>query len=213
MVAVIGAGFGRTGTLSLRAALGLLGFGPVYHMKELYDRPERLAAWHEAAEGRESAARAVAGYGAAVGWPACAFVGELVRAFPRAKVVLTDRDPDAWYESAYRTLYLSRYDEDGRRVRPDGDAGRVAAFAEELIWQRTFGDRFEDRAHALGVLAEHRARVRADVPDDRLLVFRAEEGWDPLCAFLGVPAPDTPYPKGNTAADFHARVRRRIGRH
>lgn len=134
-----------------------------------------------------------------------------MHAFPEAKVVLTDRDPDAWYESADRTLYLSRYDEEGRRRRLDGDAGRVAAFAEELIWERTFGGRFEDRAHALGVLAEHRARVRAVVPNDRLLVFRAEQGWETLCAFLGVPVPHAPYPRGNTAADFHARVRRRIG--
>ncbi|WP_017541692.1 sulfotransferase family protein [Nocardiopsis halophila] len=212
MVGVIGAGFGRTGTMSLHTALALLGFGPVFHMGELYDRPERLGAWRDAAAGRESVGRAVAGYASTLGWPGCAFVGDLVRAFPRARVVLTDRDPEAWYRSAYRTLYLSRFDEQGRRRRLEGDTAQVAAFAEELIWDGAFHGRFEERSHALSVFSEHRERVIAAVPGDRLLVFRAEEGWGPLCSFLGVPVPGTPYPRSNGAADFHARVRRRIGR-
>ncbi|WP_020380120.1 sulfotransferase family protein [Nocardiopsis potens] len=210
MVAVIGAGFGRTGTTSLKRALELVGFGPVYHMKELYDRPERLAAWLAARDGRAPAAAALAGYRAALGWPACAFLDGLLDAHPGAKVVLTTRDPDAWYDSAHRTLYRSRFDEAGEPRRLTGDTARVAEFAEDLIWRGAFGGRFTDRAHALSVLAAHERRVRESVPAGRLLVFRAEDGWGPLCAFLGVPVPDAPYPRDNTAAGFQDRVRRRL---
>ena len=210
MVEVIGAGFGRTGTTSLRRALELVGFGPAYHMKELYDRPERLEAWLAARDGSGTAAAALAGYRAALGWPACAFLDELLAAFPAVKVVLTTRDPGAWYDSAHRTLYRSRFDEAGEPRRPAGEVGRVAEFAEDLIWRGAFGGRFTDREHALSVLAAHERRVRESVPAGRLLVFRAEEGWGPLCAFLGVPVPETPYPWDNTAAGFQDRVRRRL---
>ena len=47
-VKVIGAGFGRTGTLSLKVALEELGFGPCYHMVELFDKPEHVEFWDEA---------------------------------------------------------------------------------------------------------------------------------------------------------------------
>lgn len=212
MVKVIGAGFGRTGTTSLRRALELLGSGPVYDMKELYDRPGRLDAWQAARTGRAPAGAALAGYGAALGWPACTFLDTLVAEFPAAKVVLTTRDPATWYDSALHTLYRSRFDNTGERRRPTGGTGRVAAFAEQLIWQDTFSGRFEDRAHALSVLADHERRIRALVPAERLLEFRAEQGWGPLCDFLGVPGPPEPYPRDNTGGDFHERVGRRLAR-
>lgn len=36
---IIGAGFGRTGTASLKLALEQLGFGPCYHMTEVIEHP------------------------------------------------------------------------------------------------------------------------------------------------------------------------------
>ena len=103
---VIGAGFGRTGTLSLKFALERLGFAPCYHMFEVVGRPERQQAWLDLAVGGERDWPGVfEGYQAAVDWPASAFWRELVDFYPAAKVVLTHRDPDRWYESVERTLY------------------------------------------------------------------------------------------------------------
>ncbi|PRY02466.1 sulfotransferase family protein [Allonocardiopsis opalescens] len=203
---VIGVGFGRTGTVSLRLALEALGFAPCYHMKELYDRPERLALWRAAAEGRADWTQVLAGYRATLGWPGCAFWPGLVAAFPEAKVILTSRDPAEWYRSAYRTLYRSRFGPDGAPRTPEGRAGEVFAFNEEVIWQGAFGGRFEQPEHAVRVFTEHERRVRAGVPAERLLEFRAADGWAPLCAFLGVPVPDRPYPDTNSAESYRARV-------
>ena len=68
--------------------------------------------------------------------------------------------------------------------------------------------RFEDRAAAIRIFEEHNREVIATIPSQRLLVFDVKEGWQPLCAFLGVPVPaDEPFPHVNDAADFSRRQR------
>src|SRR5262245_46987453 len=109
MLEVIGAGLGRTGSHSLRAALIRLGYGPCHHLPSMYDRPESITKWDAVARGDAADRwlgweRLLAGFRAAVDWPACAFWPELMDAYPRAKVVLTVRDPDAWYASARKTI-------------------------------------------------------------------------------------------------------------
>jgi hypothetical protein len=78
--------------------------------------------------------------------------------------------------------------------------------SDELIWRRTFGGRFEDRAHAIETFERHTEEVRQGVPAERLLVFEVGQGWEPLCAHLGVPVPDEPFPHLNDTASFRARV-------
>ena len=79
-----------------------------------------------------------------------------------------------------------------------------AKLADQLVWERTFGGRFTDRDHAIAVYQAHNAEVRASVPADRLLVFNVAEGWEPLCEFLGVAVPQTPFPRLNSSGDFRS---------
>ena len=106
MVKIIGAGFGRTGTASLKAALEHLGFGPCYHMLEVIAQPERIHDWERALDGEVSDWDSVlGGFQSTVDWPGCAFWRELLDAYPDAKVVLTVRDPQRWYDSTHETIY------------------------------------------------------------------------------------------------------------
>ncbi len=93
---VIGAGFGRTGTQSLKAALELLGDAPCYHMSTVIAEPYRVRQWLEIGEGRGPGwDELFAGFQAAVDWPAAAYWRELAEHYPHAKVILTVRDPTA----------------------------------------------------------------------------------------------------------------------
>ena len=195
---VIGAGFGRTGTLSIKAALEELGFGPCYHMSEMGKNPDHHKAWGAAARGEPVYWREVMkGYEATMDWPWCTYYKELMRAFPDAKVLLSVRDPEEWYESTITTLYsiykIRRYLTHGPGSGP-GSGG---------IWGHTFSGRFEDREHAIAVFERHNEEVVRHVPPERLLVYEAKEGWGPLCEFLGVGVPEgLPFPRLNGYTTF-----------
>ncbi|GAA2204682.1 sulfotransferase family protein [Nonomuraea monospora] len=210
MIEVIGAGFGRTGSYSLRVALQRLGYDPCHHMASLAEDPEMVTGWETAVHGGQVRwERFLASYRAAVDWPACAFWRELIAAFPQAKVVLTVRDPARWYASAHQTIYrymAPRRGPAGLVMRLENSLhpplGRRRAVCRRLIWEDTFGGRFLDRAHAMEVFERHNAEVVAGVPADRLLVFDVRQGWEPLCGFLGVAVPSEPFPHLNEAAAF-----------
>lgn len=199
---VIGAGLGRTGTTSIKAALEELGFGPCYHMSELGKHPEHPKAWVTASRGEPVDWKGVlAGYGATLDWPWCTYYKELMRAFPDARVLLSVRDPEEWYESVVATVYctykIHRYLTHG----PSPKSGPVGA--ESRIWGDTFSGWFEDREHAISVFERHNEEVKACVPADRLLVYEVGEGWGPLCEFLGIPVPeDKAFPRSNGYAAF-----------
>ncbi len=197
-IEVIGAGFGRTGTTSLKAALRRLGYDKCHHMDELLTEHKQARTWIAAQRGEPVDWRALLrGYRATTDWPSCSFYRELMREFPEAKVVLTVRDPDRWYDSVAATIYPLSY----RQPRWIGalarGIGSIAAVAKHVVWDGTFSDRFSDRAHAIAVFKAHIEEVKRVVPAERLLVFEVKQGWEPLCAFLGVPAPDEPFPHLN----------------
>src|SRR5690242_6606844 len=103
---VIGAGMGRTGTLSLKAALERLGFEPCYHMLEVMEHPDHVSLWSAMARGEAVPwDRVLGGYQATVDWPACTYWRELTSAYPQARVLLSVRDPERWYESMRTTVY------------------------------------------------------------------------------------------------------------
>lgn len=103
---VIGAGFGRTGTMSLKLALEQLGFGPCYHMTEIVKNPGHMRLWRIAHSGQPvDWAELFSRYRAAVDWPVCHYYCDLMSEFPDAKVILTLRDSRQWYESMTNTLY------------------------------------------------------------------------------------------------------------
>jgi hypothetical protein len=210
-VKVIGAGFGRTGTWSLKAALEELGFGPCYHMTEVFTHPEHAAFWGSAWRGEPADWEGVlGGYEATVDWPACTFYEELMEWHPEAKVLLSVRDPEPWYESTRSTIYeLSMLLESSPIARLifglisllvfGGFAGGRTSIVNDMIWQGTFDGRFEDKAYAIEVFERHIEEVKRRVPSERLLVYEVTEGWVPLCEFLGVPEPEETFPHLNDA--------------
>ena len=202
---VIGAGFGRTGTMSLKAALEQLGCGPCFHMIELLAQPDRAPGWQAAADGRPvDWDEVMAGYASTVDWPGAAFYREMASHWPDAKVLLSVRDPDAWYQSMLNTIYAAR------GVGEDSGANEIDARArnliESLIWDQTFEDRFLDREYAIRVFERHNAEVQRTIPADRLLVYEVKQGWEPLAEFLGTPVPDAPFPRLNDTAAFRDMV-------
>lgn len=202
-IKLIGAGFGRTGTTSIKAALEELGFTKCYHMIEVITHPAHVPIWSAALAGKSTDWPAFfTGYQATVDWPGCTFYQELMRVYPEAKVLLTVRDPEKWYESTRNTIYQLPRSPAIRILRlflPH--LRRFTALNEQLIWQGTFGGKFADRQHAIAVFQAHIAAVKEYVPTDRLLVYDVREGWEPLCKFLDVPVPsDKPFPRLNDTA-------------
>jgi hypothetical protein len=213
---VIGAGFGRTGTTSLKAALEELGFGPGYTLSEVFAHPEHVGFWEAARRGENVDWEwFLSGYEVAVDWPACSFYAELMKAFPEAPVILTVRDPASWYESTRSTIHeLRRLTTGPLPLRASfalagpfapGPTGTVR-LADHLVWEDTFQGRFRDRDYAMGVFERHNEAVRRHVPPERLLVLDVREGWAPLCDFLGVEAPDEPFPRLNEASQMRRRL-------
>lgn len=210
---VIGAGFGRTGTSSLQIALEQLGFGKCYHMREVFAHREHAPLWYAASQGQPVDWDVIfAGYQATVDWPGCTFYQELMRYYPDAKVLLSVRDPERWYTSAYNTIYSFRRNAPPKWLywlkSPSWRLGRW--MSDGIIWDGIFAGRFEDRAYAIEVFKRHTAEVQRVVPAERLLVYHVKEGWEPLCRFLDVPVPTTPFPHLNDTAEFQRMMEDRI---
>lgn len=209
---VIGAGPGRTGTMSAMSALELLGFGPCHHMSVVMREPEQQDGWAEVLGGGEPDwSSLLKGYQSCVDWPTAAYWRELTTAYPSAKVLLTTRDADAWYRSMSRTILPLAYGD------PNTLRARLTSFGLRLARPRLarlvavlptmtrafFGtDHMPSRDEAVAAFERRHHEVRAAVPADRLLVFDVTEGWAPLCEFLEVPVPDEPFPRTNDTASF-----------
>jgi hypothetical protein len=143
--------------------------------------------------------------------PGCMFYRELAEKYPEAKVILTVRDPERWYDSVRQTIHLLG------NTFPEWTVLLLLLSPRQHVFQRMldrlrdrlFRGRFEDRAFAIEVFNRHNEQVRRDVPADRLLVYEVSQGWGPLCAFLGVPVPEgKPFPHLNDAAAFRAKINR-----
>ena len=196
---VIGAGFGRTGTRSMKAAFEQLGFGPCYHMGEVIApnpgcNEGHLDAWHDFwVRGASMDWKwLMQHYGACVDFPTCLYYRELMAAFPDALVVLNTRDPEKWFDS-WQHLWSA--------VDTVCDPDRVVRFQKwvevaQALRDRFFGGRIEHDTN-IAVFNAHNEAVRREVPAGRLLEFNVQQGWAPLCEFLGVPVPDAPFPHLN----------------
>ena len=196
---VVGAGLGRTGTLSLKVALEKLLGAPCYHMVEVFAHPEHVALWHAAARGEAVDWQALfAGYRAGVDWPQGSLWPEISEAFPDALVLLSVRDADSWWQSASQTIFKG-IDAAGERA-PEWHAMIRELFTRRFVWPPN------DEAAAKAAFERHNAEVRARVPRERLLEWRASDGWEPLCRALDVPVPDEPFPRVNTREEFLARL-------
>ena len=186
---VIGAGFGRTGTLSLKSALDELGLGPCYHMVETRAHPEHDTMWLALAKGEASDWRPMLkGYASTVDWPSTYFWKQLTAANPHAKIILTLRDPEVWYRSAAATIFARMLEFEALRADPDAvdeARRRHMEMVNTIVVEKTFGGSLE-KHHAIQVFNAHNGDVRRSVPREKLLVYESGEGWDPLCDFLGL---------------------------
>jgi hypothetical protein len=197
---IIGSGFGRTGTLSLKNALEILDFGPCHHMEEVLQHPEQVPYWEAVAAHKPVSWDAVfAGYRSQVDWPGAHVWRELAAAYPQAKVIHTIRPEEQWWKSFSATIgaLLGGYKDSPAppHVKAMMDA------AHEMLLVQTMGGS-ADREHALAAYRRRTDDVRAAIPPERLLVFNVEEGWDPLCRFLGVPIPAVAFPRLNSTDQF-----------
>jgi hypothetical protein len=194
---IIGAGFPRTGTLSLKLALEELLRGPCYHGTETARRLGDVPTWHDALRGRQpSWPTFLSGYVAAVDWPASAFWRELSEAYPSSLVLLSVRETGAaWWESFDATVLALT-----RNPLPDSfhDFGKLL---DDLLRTRLTPN-WNQREAAIAAYEHHNATVRAAIPSHRLIEWRVRDGWDPICRALGLAAPEQSFPRPNKRSDF-----------
>ncbi len=210
-IQVIGAGFGRTGTQSLQIALEKLGFGPCYHNESLLRNPEDIVHWKAAYKHKKvNWQELFKNHRAVVDFPGSMYYQELADIYPEAKVILTTRDPEKWYQSVrstitgfdqgistkLRLLLSAAYSKKSRNLL------QVLAHNDKAVWEKYFKGRFMDKAWAIKKYEAHIEEVKNAIPKERLLVLELGEGWKPLCNFLGMPVPEEPYPKSNKKENF-----------
>lgn len=193
---IIGSGLGRTGTKSMQTALNMLGVGPCHHMVEVFANPESIPLWVAAGAGKPDWDAIFAGYGSMVDYPGAAYWRQLADHYPDAKVLHTVRDPDKWFESTQATIFAPG-------SAADVQEGPMVAFFESFLGE--LRHHLHDRAYMVDHFLRHTEAVKAAIPPERLLIYEVGEGWDRLCAFLGVPVPAEPYPSENSTAEFQAR--------
>ncbi|KAF7258312.1 Nad dependent epimerase dehydratase [Paragonimus skrjabini miyazakii] len=215
---VIGAGFGRTGTKSLKTALEIIYNQPCYHMFELLEHHrDHSQKWIEVDRLVSQSTDGTIdpqlfydifdGYRCTVDFPSCPYYAQLMQTYPEAKVVLTIRDGRSWLESVRATILPRRdiYHPDLAEKLAHGYLnGWHFSSMLSTMWMRAFGPKLDitNDALVLGAYDRWTDLVKRNVPADRLLVFHVKEGWEPLCNFLGVSVPNQPFPKVNDRAEM-----------
>ena len=212
---VIGVGFGRTGTHSLKLALEQLGFSKCYHMEDLIvDAPYNVDHWQKAKDGEDVDWDSFfQDYRAACDFPAIVHYERYLELYPEAKFILTMRDPEKWYKSFGDTII--------KQSKPS--VGQIMALSFRMIYSKLarqrlkvfkfsgeylkewFPNGFEDKAAAIQFFEEWNQKVKDTIPADKLLICEIKEGWQPICDFLGVPVPQTEFPRSNSTAEFNSR--------
>lgn len=194
---VIGAGPGRTATFSLKFALEHLGFGPCYHMVEVFRGARRnIPLWQDVADGKPDWDTIFEGYRSVTDNPGCVYWRELADYYPEAKVVLTERDAESWVESCSATINSARM--------LDSLEGTDLMRMLQGTYLRQFGTHIDDPVWMAQWYRAYNREVMATIAPERLLVFHPRDGWEPLCAFLGVPVPPEPFPRINSRDELGA---------
>ena len=187
---IIGAGMGRTGTASLKVALEALDIGRCYHMSEVLKNPECTSDWINAAEGNPDWEKIFSDYSATVDNPGCNFWKELADYYPEAKIILTVRDANKWFDSINETIHSVEF-ASFIKNSPFGE------MVQKTIWD-VMENRMQDRDHMVDFFTERTSEIVNSISPDRLLVYQVSEGWEPLCNFLNVPIPDMDFPRINS---------------
>ena len=200
---VIGAGLGRTGTASTKVALERLGIGRCYHMGEVMASPTDAEHWFNAADGKPDWDELFSGYHAAVDYPACEFWQELAAYYPDAKVILSVRNSDRWFDSTRDTIFSPQ-------LREWAKASAFGHFLHRTIWS-AFGNRIHDREFMVAYFEQRTDQIRRAIPPDRLLVYEVKDGWEPLCDFLQLQVPNEPFPRVNSREETARMIEAIIG--
>ncbi|APZ44232.1 sulfotransferase family protein [Acidihalobacter ferrooxydans] len=187
---IIGVGMGRTGTASLKVALESLGLGTCYHMSEVLKHPERTADWIDAAEGKPDWDKIFAGYTATVDNPGCNFWKELADFYPSAKIILTVRDPEEWFNSTNETIHSVEF----AKFIKNSPFGTMV---QKTIWD-VMDNRMQDKGYMIDFFQNRTLEIKNTIAPERLLVYRVSEGWQPLCKFLGLSVPNIEFPRINS---------------
>jgi len=206
---VLALGFSRTGTLSMREALEILGYPNPYHFSSFYDNVQDCDMWRELLdakfEGKGTVTKekfdGLLGHcGAVTAMPCHLFAAELMSFYPDAKIVLVERDIESWYkswsaflENAFNPVLpmLAKLDPQflGRIVGVGGMGVHKQVGSATSLKAAKARSKEEYR--------KHYALVRSLAPKDRVLEYRLGDGWEPLCKFLGKPIPNLPFPHVN----------------
>ncbi len=211
---VIGAGLPRTGTLTQKVALEMLGFEPCYHWVNVIADLDQVGVWNRALDGEEPWEEVFGGFQATVDWPGGYFWRELSDHYPDAKVLLSVRDPERWEPSFRETIWNMCFGESlirlvsSARGQVDPQWSRYLRLVDRMFWsgRGTFAAGHETPEQMIEQFEAHNETVKANVPADRLLVWSVTEGWEPLCEFLQTPVPDEPLPHVNDRETFLGRV-------
>jgi hypothetical protein len=211
---LIGAGMPRTGTLTQKVALEMLGLGPCYHMVDVLADLDQARLWQRALDGEAPWEQIFAGFNSTVDWPGGYFYRELMDVYPHAKVLLSVREPQAWERSMRETVWAVRHGESLVRLLSSAQAHvnpQWRGFLEmidRLVWEGegTFASGHAQPQQLIDTMIRHHREVEQEVPSERLLVWSVEEGWERLCEFLEVPVPQQPFPHVNDRTEFLNRV-------
>jgi hypothetical protein len=213
LLKLINAGLGRTGTTSLQVALDRLGFGPCYHMFDIVSSEERLEQWEKIVcdAQRPDWDAVFDGYTSAVDGPCAIYYRQIMEAFPEAKIVLTVRNAERWYQSTYDTLFQFALKSAENPPEINSTQYRLYRMTSTMIWNGLFGGRFPDKDYAIEVFRDHNQEVIRNVDPDNLLVYDVKQGWEPLCAFLGVDVPPGEFPHVNDGESMRKRLGQLVG--
>jgi len=203
---VIGVGVGRTGTYSLKLAINQLGLGQCHHMEEvLHNMLVQVPLWSAALHGRPDWQTIYDGYASAVDWPTACFFRELIKVYPSAKFVLTQRNPENWADSFGATIYELL----GGKEQGPPEMKAWLDMADGVIAKTGFPSGL-DRDGLISAFVAHNEAVKTTIPASQLLIYEVKEGWGPLCEFLNAPAPADAFPRTNDRAEFWDRVTGKI---
>lgn len=203
---VIGAGFGRTGTTSLQRALEILNCGPCYHLNRVINGPDedvhhRLSQWANVLENSdgEMAMNLLDGFHSCVDLPAAPMAIELFKLNPNAKVILGIRDSfDEWYNSASKTiLKVASLDNENGKFYRRMQYKTFTSFSSLKNVPKTK----EEFKISYEEWIDH---IKKMIPEENMIIFKPNDGWEPICKLLGVPIPKVPYPSANDRKAFMA---------
>ncbi|KAK0757881.1 hypothetical protein N5P37_009173 [Trichoderma harzianum] len=205
-------GLPRSGTLSIVTALRQLGYSHVHHgAEQVFDSTNWEASirasracfpvWNVGGnQGSSSFSKAdwdaFLGHYQVVSDFAGFYGSHIAKVYPTAKVILVQRPFESWYASLMPQYYRHSSNQ-SRLIAPV--TGITAFTAHPYIVFGSFKAHNVDetRLNARAVYDEHYAAVRKIVPPENLLELNLEDGWAPLCNFLGKEIPDTPFPHVN----------------